>query len=301
MQITRSVAWAAAIGSATLALATAAIAQPRQGWTPTVEGLAVYQGSADLEDGGDFSASRAFLRAGGIYSYGDGSFVGLLASFGQFSYDFGLPGNQPWDDIRDIRLSVPLRFTLDNGAAVIVSPQLRWDYETGASASDGFTYGAFAGISWAVNPNLRIGPAFGVFSEVGTNDLEVFPALLVDWTFAERWRLSTGRALGATQGPGVTLEYKASESVSVGLAVRSERVRFQLNDNGLAPGGVGEDSSIPVVLSVEYAPNPGVSLSAFAGAEFDGELRLDNAAGQEVSRQGYDTAPIVGVAFRLRF
>ena len=108
MQITRSVAWAAAIGSATLAHATAAIAQPRQGWTPTVEGLAVYQGSADLEDGGDFSASRAFLRAGGIYSYGDGSFVGLLASFGQFSYDFGLPGNQPWDDIRDIRQNVSL-------------------------------------------------------------------------------------------------------------------------------------------------------------------------------------------------
>lgn len=152
-----------------------------------------------------------------------------------------------------------------------------------------------------MNPNLRIGPAFGVFSEVGTNDLEVFPALLVDWTFSERWRLSAGRTLGATQAPGVILEYKASETVRVGLAVQSDRVRFQLNDNSLAPGGVGEDSSIPVVLSVECAPNPGVSLSAFAGAEFDGELRLDNAAGQEVSRQGHDTAPIVGFAFRLRF
>jgi len=198
--------WTAlAAGAAVCTVINGASAQQPTGWGAVVDGLAVYQGSADLDGGGDFSASRAFLRTGAINRFQDGSFAGLLLSYGQFSYDFGSPDNQPWDDFRDIRLSAPLRFVLDNGAGVLVSPQLRWDYEQGASASDGFTYGVFAGISWALNPNLRIGRALGVFSEVGTNDLEVFPAVLVDWTIAKRWNLSTGGGLGATQGPGVAL------------------------------------------------------------------------------------------------
>ncbi|MEX0279179.1 MAG: hypothetical protein AB3N19_16790 [Ruegeria sp.] len=291
-----------AIASLPVVFAAACVhAQQPGGWATSVDGLAVFQGSADLDDGGDFSASRAFLRAGAINRFEDGSFAGVLFSYGQFNYDFGSSENAPWEDIRDIRISVPLRFALDNGANVFVSPQLRWDYEEGASASDGFTYGAFGGISWALTPNLRIGPAIGVFSEIGSDDLEVFPALLVDWSFADRWNLSTGGGVGATQGPGLSLDYAVTDDVKVGLAVRSERVRFQLDDEGLAPGGVGEDSSIPVVLSVQYAPNPGMSLTAFAGAEFNGELTLENSSGREVSQQDYDTAPIAGLAFQLRF
>ena len=69
----------------------------------------------------------------------------------------------------------------------------------------------------------------------------------------------------------------------------------------LAARLVGEDRSFPVVLSMNYEPNPGLSLTAFAGAEFNGELRLDNATGVTISRQSYDTAPVAGFAFRLRF
>ncbi len=284
-----------------MVLPGAVMAQQPTGWGTSIDGLAIYQGSADLDQGGDFSASRAFLRAGAINRFGDGSFAGLLLSYGQFNYDFGRPENRPWEDIRDIRITTPLRFALDSGASVLISPQARWDYERGASASDGFTYGLFAGVSWEVSPNLQIGPAFGVFSEIGTNDLEVFPALLVDWTFADRWTLSTGSGLGATQGPGVSLGYQLSDDLNLGLGVRSENLRFQLDDDGIAPGGVGEDSSIPVVFSIEYAPNPGVSLTAFAGAELNGELTLENASGRTVSQQDYDAAPIAGAAFRFRF
>lgn len=281
--------------------ASSGLAQAPSGWGRVVEGLAIYQGNADLDDGGDFSASRAFLRAGAINRFSNGSFAGILVSYGEFSYDFGLPENQPWEDIRDIRITAPLNFVLDNGANVFVSPQLRWDYERGADASDGFTYGAFAGISWQLSDRLRIGPALGVFSEIGTSDLDVFPAVLVDWEFADRWTLSTGSGLGATQGPGVTLEHAVSDDLTIGLAARLENIRFQLNDDGLAPGGVGEDRSFPIVFSIQYAPNPGVSLTAFAGAEFNGELTLEDTNGREISQQGYETAPIAGVAFRLRF
>lgn len=292
-----------AVFGAVLALGpgTQAISQGQTGWFTVVDGLAVYQGSSNLSGGGSFSASRGFLRAGGIYRFGGGNSAGLFVSYGEFSYDFDFSGNQPWDDIRDVRVSAPLRFAIGGNASLFVSPQIRWDYQRGVDASDGRTYGAFAGISWRVNDRLEIGPAIGAFSQLSDDDTEIFPALLVNWKISDRATLSTGTGLGATQGPGLSLSYELTDAWDLSVSVRSERVRFRLDDTGLAPGGVGEDSSIPVVISVGYAPNPAVSFSAFAGAEFNGELKLDTASGVEVSRQSYDTAPIAGFAFRVRF
>ncbi|SLN48202.1 hypothetical protein TRL7639_02651 [Falsiruegeria litorea R37] len=291
----------AVYGGAFFLSATGADAQQQFGWATQFDGLAVYQGNAGLSGGGQFSAERAFVRGGAFYRFDSGASAGLFLSYGQFSYDFSFAGNQPWDRIRDVRISAPVRFSVGNSATVFVSPQIRWDYEDGASSSDGYTYGVFAGITWQVNPKLRIGPAFGAFSELGADGTEVFPALLVDWDIAPRWNLSTGTGLGATQGPGVILSYQHTDALSFSLGARSERVRFRLDNTGLAPGGVGEDRSVPVVLSVDYQPNPAVQVSAFVGAELDGRLTLDAANGAQISRQDYDTAPIVGFAARIRF
>ena len=107
--------------------------------------------------------------------------------------------------------------------------------------------------------------------------------------------------LGATQGPGLTLSYNHTDTWRFSLSARSEEVRFRLDGAGLAPDGVGEDNSFPVALSVRYAPKPYLSFTAFAGAEFDGALRLDDSTGTTVETQSYDTAPIAGLAFRVLF
>jgi hypothetical protein len=282
-------------------IASPVLAQQPVGWGTSLDGLTVFQGNSGLSEGGEFSANRTFLRAGSLYRYGNGDSIGIAASLGQFNYNFDAASSQPWDKINDLRISVPMRFGVSDRATAFVIPQVRWDYETGASASDGSTYGVFSGVAWDVSPRLTIGPAFGAFSELGDSGLDVFPALLVDWDITSRWNLTTGTGLGATGGPGLTLNYAFSDSVSFGLSARSESVRFRLDGSGVAADGVGEDESIPVVVSVNYAPNPGLSMSAFVGAEFDGQLSLDDASGNLVSEQSYDSAPIAGLAVRLRF
>jgi hypothetical protein len=254
-----------------------------------------------LSEGGKFSASRAFLRTTALYNLEGGNSVGLSTSFGKLDYSFSQANNQPWENIRDLRVAIPVRFRLNDRATVFVSPQIRWDYQSGASSSDGRTHGVFAGIAWQLSERLTIGPAFGAFSQLDEGGTDFFPALLVDWDINDRWNLNTGSGVGATQGPGLTLSYALNEAINLSLTARSERIRFRLDGDGLAPGGVGEDKSIPVVLSVGYNPNPGVSLSVFAGAEFNGRLTLDDAGGAEISSQSYETAPLVGLAFRVRF
>ncbi|MEM9578926.1 MAG: hypothetical protein AAF999_18190 [Pseudomonadota bacterium] len=279
----------------------AADAQDRPGWSTQVDGLATYQGETDLDDGSDFSANRTFLRGTSQYSFGDGSSVGFSASLGAFDYDFGGAAEAPWDNIRDLRLSIPMRLRASENTTIFVSPQVRWDYESGADASDGDTYGVFAGVAWEISDSLTIGPALGAYSQLEDSGADVFPALLINWDINERWNLNTGSGLGATGGPGLTLGYTINDSIKLTLSARVESVQFRLDDNGVAPDGVGEDESTPVVLSLQYEPNPGVSVSAFAGAEFDGRLRLDDSDGNRISSQSYDTAPLAGIAVRLRF
>ncbi|MEM1075308.1 MAG: hypothetical protein AAGI36_12675 [Pseudomonadota bacterium] len=284
-----------------IGLCDAASAQNRPGWSTQFDGLTVYQSDTDLDAGGSFSSTRTFVRGTSVYRFDNGNSVGVSASFGAFDYDFDRTVEKPWQDVRDIRVSAPIRFAATDTATVFISPQVRWDYESGASKSDSQTYGVFAGVAWEISDRLTIGPAVGAFSQLEESGADFFPALLVDWDINGRWNLNTGSGLGATAGPGLTLGYQITDASRLALSARSESVRFRLDGDGSAPGGVGEDESIPVVISYEFNPNPGLSLSLFAGAEFDGALTLDDASGAQISRQPYDTAPLAGLAIRLRF
>jgi hypothetical protein len=263
-----------------------------------IDGLAASQGSADLDGGGSFSANRLYGRAGGLYRFDAGS-VGFFVSTGRIDYDFS-DTTAPWGEVTDIGISLPVRYTMGR-ADIFVSPSLRYDYEEGADREDGQTAGAFVGFGWKFSDRLTLGPAFGIFSELESNDLNIFPAILVDWSITDRARLTTGPTIGATQGPGLAFDYAVTDRLRLGLAGRYENIRFRLDDDGPAPGGIGEDQSFPLVLTVDYEPFPGSRLAAFAGAELGGELRLEDAAGRLVESRDYDPAPIFGVAFRFGF
>ena len=129
----------------------------------------------------------------------------------------------------------------------------------------------------------------------------MFPILAIDWDITDTVTLSTGGGFAASQGPGLTLSYKATEQLSLGLTGRYESFRFRLDDSGPAPGGIGEDRSFPVIVSADYSPWPMTTLSAFAGAEFAGRLRLEDSGGNRIDQSDYDPAPLIGVAVRARF
>lgn len=263
-----------------------------------IDALAAGQGKAGLDGGGSFTANRVFGRVGGLYRFEGGS-VGLFLGAGQIDYDFGST-IAPWDTVRDESVNIPFRLSVGQ-AEIFVAPGLRYDYEDGADREDGRTWGAFAGIGWRFSETLTLGPAFGAYTEIGSDDLDLFPAILVDWQITDRARLTTGPTVGATQGPGLAFDYAVTEDLRLGVAGRFENIRFRLNDKGPAPGGIGQDRSFPLVLTLDYAPFPGSRLAAFAGAEFGGELRLEDASGALVEMREYDPAPIIGVAFRFGF
>ena len=133
------------------------------------------------------------------------------------------------------------------------------------------------------------------------DDVSVFPILAIDWRITEQLSLSTGRGLAASQGPGLTLSYKFNDQWSFGFSGRYEDIEFRLDDQDIAPGGIGQDKSIPMVLSATFNPSQKATMSFFAGMEFSGELSLEDKAGTTVEQSDYDSATIVGGTFEFRF
>jgi hypothetical protein len=179
-------------------------------------------------------------------------------------------------------------------------PSVRSAVENGADLKDGDTIGAIVGASYKFSDSLSLGPGLGVFSQLEERP-RVFPVVFVDWKLTDTLRVRTGRGLGASQGPGLSLEWRPIPALDLGLEVRYEKFRFRLDDTGVASGGVGQDRSLPVALSANYKFSRALSLALTGGVEFAGNLRLEDKGGNKLASTDYDPAPFLGFTFRAGF
>lgn len=298
-----------AAGALSLALvAGAAQAQPRgsaSGWFADADAAALYQGDASLEDRpGSFGLTRVYAAPGLGYLFSPRNRASLSLGVGQKDYDFtdgaALGGGEPWNRIREVSLSAPIFFAPAERVQAIAIPSLRWNAESGASLADGRTEGILAGASYRFSDDLSVGPGFGWFSKLGGGGT-AFPILLIDWDITDKFKLSTGRGLAASQGPGLTLSYAVTEQFQIGLTGRYESVRFRLDNPVAAPDGIGEDESFPLLATIRYATSRRFSVTAFAGAEMGGQLTLRDTGGTTLDEADYETAPVFGITMRAIF
>jgi hypothetical protein len=271
----------------------------------SADAAAGFQPSVNLEKaGGSFSVSRSFLRASVGYAFDRRNRVLLSLGAGITSYDFDVPtslgSTAPWGSVQDLRLNLPLSFAATEKVTGFIIPGVRWNAETAASFDDGRTEGVRAGFSYRFNENFMIGPGIGWFTSLGGGS-NIFPILLFDWRVTDTLRISTGRGLAASQGPGLKVSYKLKDSLILGVEVRSESRSFRLDESGPAPSGIGKDKGFPLIATVGYRPSPNFRISAFAGVKFAGELKLENASGAELATSDYDLAPIFGLSLSGRF
>jgi hypothetical protein len=270
-----------------------------------LDGGGVHQSENDLTDsGGGFSIDRWFVSAGVDYAWDQRTSLGVSLGGGVSDYDFtdltGIGNGEPWDKINETRISATWRFGFSETGSMIIIPTMRLNGESDASSSDSSTYGLFAAATWRISEDLTIGPGIGVFSRLESGST-VFPILAIDWNISDRWNLSTGRGLAASQGPGLTLSYQLNEDWSLGLAGRYEDIEFRLDNSGVAAGGVGRDQSIPLVFTADLKASQKLSLSVFAGLELGGTLKIQDAMGETIEESDYDPAPLFGASFEFRF
>ncbi|MBM9512155.1 DUF6268 family outer membrane beta-barrel protein [Desulfogranum marinum] len=273
-------------------------------WSSFARGGAVYQFDTDLDEDGSYNTTRFTIQTGAGYSWDTQSNVSFSIGYSYDGYDFsgdaGLGSLNPWEDIHTISLGVPMRKAIDNNWTAFMIPSIRSTGESGAKFDDTLTGGVLGGFSYRFNDKLTLGPGIGVISQL-EDSATVIPILIIDWKINDKWSLNTGRGLGATLGPGLTLNFQPNSTWRFGVGGRYEKLRFRLDKNGRTAGGVGEDSSFPVFVNGTYSIDPKANLSIVGGVELGGELKVEDKDGQTIEKESYDTGVFLGVTFNKRF
>jgi outer membrane receptor protein involved in Fe transport len=284
------------------ALTSPAMANPLDSeWRWRAQAAVAHEFDTDLDTGGSVSQDRYFVSGGGSTAVGAKWRLGVNLGYGADRYDFsgatGLAGLRPWGTLREFRISTPVRYLASPDWSFFGIPSLRFDTESGVSLGEGVNGGLLAGASYRVSDSLRIGPGFGLFSEI-EDDASLFPILLVDWAITDSLSLETGGGFAASRGPGLQLNWQHSPQWRFSVGGRYEKSRYRLDDEGPAPDGVAEVRSVPLYLQAQYNLSEAASLGFIGGAEVGGELKLEDSRGSSLNSSDIDPAPFLGITFR---
>jgi hypothetical protein len=278
--------------------------RPRSGTTFTASATAFHQPKTDIDGGGNFTLSSAFLRFKVSYPFTPTTAVGLSLKYDIDDYDFSgstsLGGKDPWNDVRRFGVGIPIFMRLGQRWALGLTPTINWLQEYGADSNDSISYGisGFAFRSFTRDKRLGLG---AVFSRTVEDENKVFPILAVDWRFNEHWRLANPFDADVVGPAGLELGYSFNDHWSLRAGGVYRSFRFRLDNEGVAPNGIGENEGIVTFLRLNRSGKGGLKLDIYAGAMLDGKLKLKNAEGSKLISRDYDTAPFIALAFSADF
>lgn len=274
-------------------------ARPAAGWRHTLTAAYAWQGDSDLAGQGSFRVQRGVAQYQASTRVGQRWFTGVSLGYGEDRYRFEAPAGRisPWGDIRSFQFGLPTRYLASSKWTLFALPILRFSAEHNASLGEGREFGLIAGGSYRFSDRLTIGPGLGAFRGFGNED-DLFPVLFVNWRLTDTLSLETGRGLAATRGPGLALRWRPREQWTFGLAARYEKSRFRLADGA---DSIGQDKAVPIVATASWQATRALQLSAIAGVETSGVLRVEDSGGNVIAEQSYGTAPIAGLIAAFQF
>lgn len=263
----------------------------------------VHQGKADLQGGGDMSSTGLLLRAGISTALHGGHRSGLALNYDITDYSFGsataFGGRAPWASVERYGFSLPLSYALQDGWSLGLAPSVDWFGERGADSGESLAWGSlFTATKRYANGN-RLGFGFGAFDRY--EKTSVFPMVLVDWKLSERWKLVNPLPAGPTGPAGLELDYRFDSDWNLGIGAAWRSTRFRLATNNVVANGVGEERGVPVFLRASRNFGKQAALNLYAGVVTNGELRVEDAAGNTLRRVDLGTAPVFGATFTLRY
>lgn len=292
-----------AMVAAPMVLCAPALAQ-QQGASPNsfVSVSPVFE-EADLDRGGDFDVQGVILRGGTSREFGAGHRGGITLNYDYLDYDFDNPvafgGVAPWGTVQRYGFSLPFTFALRDGWSAGVTPSFDWFREDGAKSSDSLVWGAtFTGVK-RFGEGQFLGLGVGVFDRL--EETSVFPFPIVNWRFGNRWQLINPLAAGPTGPAGLELDYLFDNGWRLGVGAAYRKTRFRLDETGPTPNGIGEITGVPVFLRATNTFAKTYTLNLYAGVVAGGELKVEDASGNELQKEDYDLAPLVGFNVTARF
>ena len=268
----------------------------------TVNGSVMHQFQSDLDRGGNFSVNRFFINGRWSHPVNSNLSLGIGLRYAYEDYSFsdpvGFSGKPPWGEIHMPDLSLAAFYRTDSDWRFLAAATGGFSGESGADTGDSLIYGGILAASRKFGPDLTLGLGAGIYRRF--NETSFFPLILVKWKISEHWSVGNALQAGPTGPAGLELVYRPGEDWAFGLGGAYRSVRFRLDRDGAAPGGIGTEKSFPVWLRATRRLTKTLNLDLYGGLLPGGELRIEDSSGRELSTDNYQTTPFMALSFSWR-
>lgn len=271
--------------------------------------LSGYAREADLESGGGFARGLVGAALEGEARVGKQTTLSMGLSASRLIYAFDrettiLPGGQePWDGANFFGVSVGGGYAFDQQWRSFASISVNSAGEENADFGESLTYGGVAGFTYSSSKTLTLGLGLAARSRL-EDDAFVLPFPILQWDFDEQWRFYIGgSSVGGSAAAGIGFAYTPDPAVTLSLGFGGFGLggEFRLDENGPIPGGVARDNFSQLVLGLDWRPHERVTVSAFAGATFFGELEILDNGGVTIYESDVDNGPVFGLSVGIGF
>ncbi|MEP7182109.1 MAG: hypothetical protein ABI886_07980 [Betaproteobacteria bacterium] len=294
--------------AAAILVASVSLAAHAQGTAPdTVSGSAAVTGftmfNANLDAGGRTNWAGGIASGTLTRQFTPQLSAGLVVRYDYQSWNFNAPtgfgGGAPWKNLNAPLIALAIGYAYAPDLLITIRPTVEWAYESGAATGDAMTYGAVASVAKVFSPDLVLGLGVSAFRRI--DKTQALPFLIVNWKFADKWRLSNPFQAGPTGGAGLELVYTPDDRWEFGQGISYRSYRFRLKQDGPTPGGVGENSFIPLFARFSRTFSKDLRLDFWAALVDGGSLSVDYANGGGRYQDDYKVAPGLGATLAWRF
>lgn len=268
-----------------------------------------YQTQSQIEGGGSVDLTRFELEGG----WGGPMFqkvrLSMDVGYAHTDYEFGnvtaaeCPdpakcfGPSAWNDIHTIDVAPGASFVFNESVRVQAYVPIRWHMESDSDRS-GFTGGLVTTIGFKLAERFWTEIGVGIQSEIEAS-LSVFPVITLNWIFNDRFSFVTRG--GPYQGGEAALLWKWNDAVDGSISAGYERRRFRLEPASPNVNGVGEFTSIPLLVGLSLKIDKNSFISIQGGVAVDSKLRSYDRNGNFLAESDVDTAGMIRGAIRVEF
>jgi len=258
---------------------------------------------ADVEGGGELDVFRMQFGVTGKTELTRDLDLAVSVGYGLDLYDFSgttrLGGVEPWENIHTLSIAALLSLDMNDDWTVFGGPVVQFSREDNVGLDDSFIGGAVIGATYKVSSSLTVGGGIGVVSQI-EDDARLFPVVVLEWEISDTLRL-TSQTSGTAGRSGIELVYDLGNDWETAIGGSYDFRRFRLDDEGIAPDGVGEETRLPIRARLSYRAGDHFIIDLYAGITMSSELTLEDTDGVLLGQEDVDPAGLFGVTLTLRF
>ena len=222
------------------------------------------------------------------------------ANIGYENLDYGWRVNQqsplinsnvPWSTINQYSAGLSLIYRPDNNWTFLFAPKLQYAYANTASSSNAQSYGVVASGMYRFESGNMLGIGVAYLNDI--TEVRTVPYLAVRWQITDKWVLANPFQAGFSGPAGLELTYELSQdwNFGVGSSRRTESFLIENDDKAIK---IEEWVSF---LRAGWNISESVSLNAYAGYYFNGDIELSNPQlSEDISNQA-----AAALAFKVKF